>query len=492
MVKLSQMTVEETALRFRRGEVTAVALVEEALAAMESVDPQLRAFVSISPDRALQRALELDRKRQQGEEFGVLAGVPVAIKDNLAEAGERLTCGSRILEGYRAPYSATAVERLLAAGAIPVGRTNLDEFSMGSSTENSAWEPTRNPWDLNRVPGGSSGGSAAAVAARIVPLALGSDTGGSIRQPAAFCGVVGLKPTYGRVSRWGLVAFASSLDQIGPLTTSVRDAALALDVLAGPDDRDSTCAPAAGECFLEGIEEGAESLRWGIIEEVELSGCEAGVREGWERALKVAEDLEGSIETVSVPEIQASLEAYYLIATSEASSNLARYDGIRFGSRAKGVFRDWRALAEATRAQGFGPEVKRRILLGTFALSFGYFEAYYGRARRLVEQLRSRFEETWKRVDVVLLPTTPTTAFPLGSRMEDPLTMYLSDVFTTPANLIGAPAISLPVGLDALGLPVGVQLMGPPFAEKQLLKAARALERHFGFGGKPRVCAGSR
>lgn len=482
-------SVEQIASSVRRGDLSCVELATSALEAAGALNGELRAFLALTPDRALERARELDARRRRGEPLGPLAGVPIAIKDNLAEAGERLSCASRILEGYRSPYTATAVARCLEAGAVPIGRTNLDEFSMGSSTENSAFGPTRNPWDLGRVPGGSSGGSAAAVASRIVPLALGSDTGGSIRQPAAFCGVVGLKPTYGRVSRWGLVAFASSLDQVGPLALGCRDVALALEVLGGPDGKDATCSANPSGSYLEEIEAGGESLRWGTVEELDLAGCDLGVREAWDRALGILESFGCPVESVSIPEIEASLECYYLIATSEASSNLARYDGVRYGSRVRPEVGDWIAMYEGSRARGFGAEVKRRVLLGTFALSVGYYDAYYGRACQVVGRLRERLEKVWNQVDVLVLPTTPTVAFPLGSRLEDPLTMYLSDIFTTPANLAGLPALSLPMGLDRDGLPVAVQLMAAPFRESTLLRAARALEREVGPLPAPRVRA---
>lgn len=466
---------EGIAAAVARGELAAVEVVDAALARTAEVEPRVSAFLRLDAEGARRRAEALDRLRLRGEPMGRLAGVPVALKDNLALEGDALTCGSRILAGYVSPFTATAVERLLSAGAIPIGRTNLDEFAMGSSCESSAAGPTRNPWNLGRVPGGSSGGSAAAVAAGCVPLALGSDTGGSVRQPAAFCGVVGLKPTYGRVSRYGLVAFASSLDQIGPIAASCRDAALALESIAGADPRDSTAAGLGPPDLLTGIEEGIAGRRVGVIAEIGTEGLEPDLLAVWRDALDRLAALGAEIVEVSVPSIAAAIDVYYVVANCEASANLARFDGVRYGRRATGA----RGLADVyldSRSEGFGPEVKRRIMLGTFALSAGYYDAYYGRARAVLEQLRAELARAFELVDLLATPTAPSGAFGLGEKLDDPLTMYLSDVFTVPANLAGLPAIAVPAGFDRQGLPLSLQLLARPFDEAGLLRAARALE----------------
>jgi aspartyl-tRNA(Asn)/glutamyl-tRNA(Gln) amidotransferase subunit A len=405
--------------------------------------------------------------------------VPVALKDNLSLTGHRLTCASRILEGYVAPYTATAVERLLAAGAVILGRANMDEFAMGSSCENSAFQTTRNPWDLSKVPGGSSGGPAAAVAAGSVPLGFGSDTGGSVRQPAALSGIVGIKPTYGRVSRYGLVAFASSTDQIGPLARNVRDAALGLQVIAGPDPQDATCADRPVEDYLARIEEGIAGLKVGVIRDIDVAGLSAASARGWREGLGFLERAGAEIVEVPVPSLDAAVAIYYVVAMSEASANLARFDGVRYGRR---VFGEGRAdtladLYVASRSEGFGPEVKRRIMLGTFALSSGYYEAYYGRARGVLERMRRELEAAFERADLLVTPTSPTSAFGIGEKMDDPLAMYLSDIFTAPASVVGLPAFAVPTGLDDDGLPQSLQIMGRMFDEATVFRACRALER---------------
>jgi aspartyl-tRNA(Asn)/glutamyl-tRNA(Gln) amidotransferase subunit A len=413
--------------------------------------------------------------------------VPVVLKDNLSVAGHRLTCASRILEGYVAPYTATAVQRLLDAGAVIVGRANMDEFAMGSSCENSAYQKTRNPWDVATVPGGSSGGPAAAVAAGSAALGFGSDTGGSIRQPAALCGVVGVKPTYGRVSRYGLVAFASSTDQIGPIARGVRDAALALQVIAGPDANDSTCADRPVGDLLAAIEGGIDGLRVGVVEEIEQLGSGGETAEttaSFRAALDALERAGAELVPVSIPSLDAAVAVYYVIATSEASANLARFDGVRYGRRSPhaaslaGVYLD-------SRTEGFGAEVKRRIMLGTFALSSGYYEAYYGRAQAVLARMRAELAAAFERADVVVTPTTPSAAFRLGEKVDDPLAMYLSDIFTTPASLVGVPAVAVPSGLDAQGLPLSLQIMGRPFEEATVFRAARAFERQVGWQVAP-------
>jgi aspartyl-tRNA(Asn)/glutamyl-tRNA(Gln) amidotransferase subunit A len=475
MAELWQLGAEEASRRVRSGELGAEELVLACLERTARVEPAVGAFLEVDGDGALERARELDARRRRGESLGELAGVPVALKDNLSLRGRALRCASRILEGYRSPYTATAVERLLAADAVVVGRTNMDEFAMGSSCENSAFQVTSNPWDGQMVPGGSSGGSAAAVAAGSVPLGLGSDTGGSIRQPAAFCGVVGLKPTYGRVSRYGLVAFASSLDQIGPVTRSVRDAALALRALAGGDPRDSTCADRPVEDYLAEIESGIEGLRIGVIDEIDTDSLAEDVSRDWRRSISRFEELGADLVHVSVPNVTAAVAVYYVIANCEASANLARFDGLRYGRRDE-TGRSLVDMYSGSREEGFGAEVKRRIMLGTFALSSGYYDAYYGRARGVLQAMREQFAAAFDRADVLMAPSTPAGAFPRGERVDDPLAMYLSDVFTTPASLVGLPALSVPSGCDDRGLPLSLQLMGRPFAEADLLRAARAFE----------------
>lgn len=478
------MTAEGLAAAIRSGERSAVDTVEAAFARIEEIDGSVGAFLELWRDEATERAAGIDSRRDEGLPLGPLAGVPTALKDNMSLAGHELNCGSRILAGYRAPYTAGAVERLVAADAVPVGRVNMDEFAMGSSCENSALATTRNPWNLAMAPGGSSGGSAAAVAAAEVPLALGSDTGGSIRQPAAFCGVVGVKPTYGRVSRYGLVAFASSLDQIGPLARNVRDAALALGAIAGPDPRDSTCSEEPVDDFLRPIEDGIEGLKVGTIREVRTSALEGDAARGFEQALEVLERCGAELVEVSVPLVETAVATYYVLANSEASANLARFDGSRYGHRAVGA----RSLAEmytGSRSEGFGPEVKRRIILGTFALSSGYYDAYYGRAARIADALRQQFAEAFEQAELLVTPTSPGGAFRLGERVDDPLAMYLSDVFTTPTSLAGMPGISVPCGLDSRGLPLGLQILARPFADATALRAARAFERETGFECRP-------
>jgi aspartyl-tRNA(Asn)/glutamyl-tRNA(Gln) amidotransferase subunit A len=484
---LWELGVEEVAARVRGGEIGAVEVVASCLERTAAVEPLLAAYLAVHDEEARRRAADIDRRRRAGGPLGALAGVPVALKDNLSVAGQRLTCGSRILDGYVAPYTATAVDRLLAADAVILGKTNLDEFAMGSSCENSAFHRTRNPWHLDMVPGGSSGGSAAAVAAGSVPLALGSDTGGSIRQPAALCGVVGVKPTYGRVSRYGLVAFASSLDQIGPLARSVRDAALALGVIAGADPHDATCAPRPSEDFGEGIEEGLAGRRVGLVREVETEGLPEDVRRAWREAVAVLERSGAELVEVSIPTLGAAIAVYYVLANSEASANLARFDGVRYGRRA--AARDLLELYVASRSEGFGAEVQRRILLGTFALSSGYYEAYYGRAQGVLETLRREFAAAFAAVDLLAMPTTPSGAFALGEKVDDPLTMYLSDVFTVPASLVGVPAVAVPSGVDERGLPLSLQLLAPPFADALALRAARAFERERAWRGAPALRA---
>ena len=480
MPELWELSAEETARRVRAREVSAAEVLESCLARTARVEPLIAAYLEIFEEEARFRAAEIDRRLAAGEDPGPLAGVPVALKDNLNIEGHALTCASRILAGYVAPYTATAVERLLAAGAVPVGRANMDEFAMGSSCENSAFQTTRNPWDLRTVPGGSSGGPAAAVAAGSVPLSFGSDTGGSIRQPAALCGVVGVKPTWGRVSRYGLVAFASSTDQIGPMARNVRDAALGLRTIAGADPRDSTCVTEPVGDYLEGIEDGVAGLRIGVIREIDHGGLGGGTAANWRESLDRLAAAGAELVEVSLPSLDAAVAIYYVIATSEASANLARFDGVRYGRRSPEA-ENLVALYFDSRSEGFGPEVKRRIMLGTFALSSGYYEAYYGRARAVLERMRRELAAAFAAADLVATPTSPTAAFRLGEKMDDPLAMYLNDIFTTPASLVGLPAVAVPSGMDEEGLPLSLQLMGPPFGEARVLKAARAFEREVGW-----------
>jgi aspartyl-tRNA(Asn)/glutamyl-tRNA(Gln) amidotransferase subunit A len=458
----------------RSGERTAASVVEVSLGAIAARDPELHAFLHVASDHARAAAAAIDETVRAGRDPGPLAGVPVALKDNLCTRGVPTTCASKILEGWRPPYDATVVTRLQDAGAVVVGKTNLDEFAMGSSTENSCKGPTRHPMDPTRVPGGSSGGSAAAVAAGLVPLGLGSDTGGSVRQPAALCGVVGVKPTYGVVSRYGLVAFASSLDQIGPLARSVADAAVLFEVIAGHDPLDSTSLDEPVPRVTRVLEAGVEGLRVGVCNEL-VEGTSPDVAR---RVREAAEDLAKAgalVEEVSVPEMRFGLSAYYLIAPAEASSNLARYDGVRYGLRVDAP--DVAAMNTATRTAGFGAEVKRRIMLGTYALSAGYYDAYYAKAQRVRTLLIRAFERAYERLDVLLGATSPTTAFEIGERVVDPLAMYMSDVCTIPSNLSGHPAMSVPFGTGEDGLPVGVQVLAPALHEEPMFQVAAALER---------------
>jgi aspartyl-tRNA(Asn)/glutamyl-tRNA(Gln) amidotransferase subunit A len=448
-------------------------VTEEALAAVAAGDAEVRAFLSVLGEHALAQADAVDGAVAAGRDPGPLAGVPVALKDNLCTRGLPTTCGSRILEGWRPPYDATVVTALRAAGAVALGKTNMDEFAMGSSTENSAFGATRNPRCLNTVPGGSSGGSAAAVAAGFAPLGLGSDTGGSIRQPAALCGVVGMKPTYGRVSRYGLVAFASSLDQIGPFATTVEDAALLFDVIAGHDPCDSTSLPSTPEPTLATLDDGAERLRVGLCRDL-VDGCAPDVVARVQEAADALAGAGAKVEEVAIPEFSYGLSAYYLIAPAEASSNLARYDGVRYGLRVDGE--DAEAMNTATRTAGFGAEVKRRIMLGTYALSAGYYDAYYGQAQRVRTLVMRAFDRAYESFDVLLGATSPTTAFALGAKVDDPMAMYMNDVCTIPSNLSGHPAVSVPFGTGEDGLPVGVQVLAPALREATMFRVARVIE----------------
>jgi aspartyl-tRNA(Asn)/glutamyl-tRNA(Gln) amidotransferase subunit A len=483
-------TGSDLAVQLRAGELTSSDLTASALDRIDSVDDRVMAILTATPEVARERAAAVDDHATTGAPQSDVAGIPIALKDVLATNGIRTTCGSKILETYVPPYDCTAWTRLSGAGAVLVGKTNCDEFAMGSSNENSAFGPVHNPWDLDAVPGGSSGGSAAAVAAGEVVWALGTDTGGSVRQPASLCGVVGLKPTYGLVSRYGLIAFASSLDTVGTFTRSVRDAAVLLGAIAGKDPRDATSLDAAIPDYAAGIDRDVAGLRVGVIDGTFGDGVEPGVRDGVRIAVDRLASLGAEVGEVSLPHADHALSAYYLIAPSEASSNLARYDGVRYGFRAEGEHADSIAMMSATRGQGFGPEVKRRIMLGTYALSAGYYDAYYGQAQKVRTLIIRDYEAAFGGFDVLLSPTSPTTAFRIGERADDPMAMYLSDVFTIPANLAGVPAISLPCGLDSAGLPVGVQLTAPVLGEPALLNAAHALESALGLDLRPPLLAG--
>jgi aspartyl-tRNA(Asn)/glutamyl-tRNA(Gln) amidotransferase subunit A len=473
--------IEATARAIREdiasGRVSAVEICRACLDRAQATHASLNAFNLVSVERALASAEAIDRRRAAGETLGPLAGVPVALKDNFSVRGMRTTASSRILDRYVPPYDATVVQRLEAAGAVIVGKTNCDEFAMGSSNENSAYGPVRNPWALDRTPGGSSGGSAAAVAARIVPLALGSDTGGSIRQPGAFCGVVGLKPTYGRVSRYGLLAYASSLDQIGPIARTSADAALILGVIAGADPADATTSRKPVPDYAAALTGDVTGLRVGVPRAFVSEGVDEGVLQAFDAALGALRDAGARLVDVELPHARYAIPVYYLVATAEASSNLARYDGVKYGYRAAAEGQDLKAMYSRTRDEGFGPEVKRRIMLGTYVLSAGYYDAFYLKAQQVRTLLRRDYEHAFEEADVVAMPTSPSPPFRLGEKTDDPLQMYLADVFTVSANLAGLPAISIPCGFAGDRLPVGLQLTGRLFDESTLLRTADAFER---------------
>jgi aspartyl-tRNA(Asn)/glutamyl-tRNA(Gln) amidotransferase subunit A len=466
-------TAIEIATAVSKGDLSAREVIEEHLASIAAADGEIHAFNEVTSRAALDDADRVDRLVAAGEDPGLLAGVPVALKDNLCTRGAPTTCSSRILAGWRPPYDATVVRRVREAGGIIIGKTNMDEFAMGSSTESSAFGPTLNPLDRSRVPGGSSGGSAAAVAAGFAPLALGSDTGGSIRQPAAMCGVVGMKPTYGMVSRYGLVAFASSFDQVGPFARGVRDAAMLFEAIAGHDEADSTSLDRPAPAVTTLLGGGGNGFRVGVVSEL-VDAASADVARRVREAADLLASCGSSVEEVSIPMCVYSLTAYYLLAPAEASSNLARYDGVRYGLRVDAPTAE--QMTTATRSEGFGDEVKRRIMLGTYALSAGYYDAYYARAQRVRTLILEAFNAAYERFDVLLAPTTPTTAFALGSKTNDPLAMYLSDVCTIPSNLAGHPAMSVPFGVGDDGMPVGVQVLAPALAEPVMFQVAAVLE----------------
>ncbi len=471
---LTDLTLTEARDKLRSGAISALELAQAHLDRIRTIDPQVRAFLLVTEEHALEAAAEADRRLGRGDDAPLL-GVPLAIKDVLMTRGVPTTAGSRTLEGYVPPYTATALERLFAAGALMLGKTNTDEFAMGSSTENSGYFTTRNPWDLERVPGGSSGGSAAAVAARMALAALGTDTGGSVRQPAALCGVSALKPSYGRVSRYGLIAFASSLDQVGVFGRTVADCAALLSVMAGHDPLDSTSVPDAPPDYAQALTGDVQGLRIGVPREFFIEGIQPDV----ERAVRAAIDqfaaLGADVREISLPHTRYGAHVYYLIGPAEASANLARFDGVRYGSRveAGGMWPTYKA----TRGQGFGAEVKRRIMLGTYALSAGYYDAYYLKAQKVRTLIRQDFDQAFEAVDVILTPTTPSTAFRIGEKIDDPLQMYLADIFTLTPSLAGIPAMCVPCGFDAQALPIGMQLIGPAFDEASILRAADAYQR---------------
>jgi len=475
-IDLSRLTIATAAERLRAREVSATELACATLERIAATEPRLRAFLTVSGDAAMAEAAASDERLRRGEPISPLDGIPIALKDVFLTAGVRTTAASRILENLVPPFDATTVLRLRERGAVLVGKTNCDEFAMGSSTENSAFGVTRNPWNLERVPGGSSGGSAVAVVARQALGALGTDTGGSIRLPASYCGIVGVKPTYGRVSRYGIVAYASSLDQVGPFALDVRDAAILLEAIAGHDPRDSTSARLEVPRYTESLDGNVTKLRLAVPREYFGEGIESDVESSVREAIAVLEGLGASVETVSLPHTEYAVATYYLVATAEASSNLARYDGIRYGVRASAAT----SLVDVyrrSREEGFGAEVKRRIMLGTYALSAGYYDAYYGRAQKVRTLIRRDFERVFERCDLIVAPVAPTTAFRIGEKVGDPLTMYLSDVLTIAVNLAGLPGMSVPCGVDASGMPIGLQIIGRPFGEAEMLRAAHAYEQ---------------
>jgi aspartyl-tRNA(Asn)/glutamyl-tRNA(Gln) amidotransferase subunit A len=473
---MTDHTAAELIQALARGETTSEVITQAYLQSIRDRDSRIQAYLHVADEASLDRAREIDARRRNGRPVGLLAGLPVAVKDVFCTADQPTTCGSKILKGFRPPYDAHVVWRLKDADAVLIGKTNMDEFAMGSSTENSAFQPTRNPWDLNRIPGGSSGGSAAAVAAGEAPLAIGTDTGGSIRQPASLCGIVGLKPTYGRVSRFGLVAFASSLDQAGPFGRSVADVALLLEVIAGHDPRDSTCATDSVPPYSKSLEQPIKPLTIGVAKEYFSEGLDPEVDQAVRDAVGVLKEIGGTVKGVSLPHSPFAVATYYLVATAEASSNLARYDGVHYGCRAPS-YGNMIDMYAKTRGQGFGAEVKRRIMLGTYALSSGYKEAYYLKALKVRRLIKQDFDQAFGQCDVIIGPTSPTPAFKIGERLEDPLAMYLADIYTISGNLAGIPGISVPCGFTRSGLPIGLQLLAPAFQEEKLLRVARMYER---------------
>jgi len=481
-LRLEELTGHKIHQLLKSREITSVEVTQAVINRIESLDSKIYAYITTCFDKAIEQAKQIDKKISNGEDIHPLAGIPIAIKDNISTKGIKTTCASKILYNFIPPYDAFVIQRLKEAGAIIIGKTNLDEFAMGSSTENSYFGPTKNPWNLERVPGGSSGGSCAAIACDETILALGSDTGGSIRQPAALCGVVGFKPTYGRVSRFGLIAFASSLDQIGPITKDVVDCALLLNVICGYDPQDSTAVNLPTPDFTKSLINDISGIKIGIPDEYFIEGVDVEVKESVEKAIKLLENLGAEILEVSLPHTEYCVSVYYLIAPAEASSNLARYDGVQYGYRAEHIAHSTEhrllEMYERTRSEGFGKEVKRRIMLGTYALSAGYYDAYYLKAQKVRTLIKQDFEEAFKRSDVLITPTSPTPAFKIGAKTDDPIQMYLSDIFTISANLAGIPGISIPCGFTHDGLPIGLQILAPLFGEEKLLQVAYTFEQN--------------
>ena len=486
-MELCQRTIHELHEMLKKGETTSAAITESVLSRIASVDDKVKAYITVTADEARAQAAAADKRMKAGAVASPLLGIPIAVKDNMCTAGIKTTCASKILGNFVPPYDATVVALLKEAGAVLCGKPNMDEFAMGSSTENSGFFITKNPWDLDRIPGGSSGGSAAATAADECIGSLGSDTGGSIRQPAACCGVVGLKPTYGRVSRYGLVAFASSLDQIGPITKDVSDTAILMNVIAGHDPKDSTSADIAKPDFTKALKKDVKGLKVGLPREYFIDGMDPEVERAVRQAVKTLEDLGAAIVDVSLPNTRYAVATYYILATSEASSNLARYDGVKYGYRAASP-KDLLDMYKRSRDEGFGPEVKRRIMLGTYALSAGYYDAYYKKGQQVRTLIKHDFDEAFKTVDVIATPTAPTAAFKIGEKSADPLQMYLSDIFTISVNLAGIPGISIPCGFTSANLPIGLQILGRHFDEETVIRAAYAYEQATEWHGrKPKL-----
>lgn len=482
-MELYSLTVSEIARKIKEKEITIKEVLDSVYNRIENVEEKVSAYVTLTKEQAYNRATKLQERLDNGEDIGIMGGVPIAIKDNICTNGIKTTCSSKMLENFVPFYDATVIEKLENAGAIIIGKTNMDEFAMGSSTENSAIKKTKNPWDLERVPGGSSGGSAAAVACDIAPCALGTDTGGSIRQPASFCNVVGLKPTYGLVSRYGIVAYASSLDQVGPLTKSVEDAAVLLNVIAGKDEKDTTSADIPKKDYLKSIKDDIKGKKIGVPTEFISDGINEDVKKAYEENLNTLKELGAEIIEIKLDYAKYSLPTYYIIATAEASSNLGRYDGIRYGHRAK----DFSSLDELyvkSRTEGFGDEVKRRIMLGTYVLSSGYYDAYYKRGQKVRTLIIDDFKKAFEKCDVITIPTTPNTSFKFGEKTSNPLEMYLEDIYTVPVNIAGLPGISVPGGFDKKGMPIGMQFISKAFDEENLLQVAYTFEKNTGFNMK--------
>jgi len=476
-MELPSLTIGEASKLVEKKEISPVELTESILSRVEQLDGKLNTYITLLGESAVEAAKNAEKEIAAGKYRGPLHGIPIGLKDIFIMKGYPTTCGSKMLENFFPPYDATVTRKLLDSGAVIVGKNNMDEFAMGSSNETSYFGQTKNPWDTDRVPGGSSGGSASATAASLCMGSVATDTGGSIRQPASFCGVVGMKPTYGRVSRFGMIAFASSLDQAGPLTKTVEDAAIILNAISGHDPRDSTCVNTSVPDYTKSLKDDIKGMRIGVPKEYFIEGMEGEVEEAAKKAIAMVQDLGGEVEEISLPHTEYAVLTYYIIAPSEASSNLARYDGVRYGYRTENA-PSLHDMYFKTRAEGFGSEVKRRIMIGTYALSAGYYDAYYLKAQKVRTLIKKDFEEAFKKVDVIIAPTTPETAFKFGEKTDDPIKMYLSDVLTIPCNIAGIPGISVPCGFSSAGLPIGMQILGKPFGEESVIHAAHAYERH--------------